>query len=67
MKSSDGAHDASRPVPEAPGAPGDDGAPARPASESLRDIQDLIDKLAAVTRQLHAPHHGPSRVPDRTP
>ena len=65
MKSSDGAHDAS-PARTRGGPPMTAPRPG-PTSESLRDIQDIIDKLAAVTQQLRAPHPRSGRVPDRTP
>jgi hypothetical protein len=31
--------------------------PARPPFQHVKDIQELIDKLAAVTKQLHDPGH----------
>jgi hypothetical protein len=65
-------------APEAAADDGDEGqarleAPKTPrapeprrAPEPLQDIQDIIDKLAVVTQQLRAPHHGPGRVPGPT-
>jgi hypothetical protein len=39
--------------------PGDEATPvrARPTFQPVQDIQELIDKLAAVTKQLHQPGH----------